>query len=217
MRRSKPDGWIVGGDWRLEGTGPWRMSASALIHSVRWDTSSVQVPIQHRQVPECGEDSKSVDRMCQHCAVWLKWQVRGDTLIATSALTCTLGVEYTWQVLREGEEVMDVPNKLHNFQLRSLDTDWVTPRVPFEKLIVPQLVEKFAPFYKTNNPLLVPVLSQINQVHAPNPLFLISILILSHVCLGLTSGLFPSVFPPKPRMYIPHGPQVLPSLIWPLS
>jgi len=24
----------------------------------------------------------------------LKWQARGDALIATSALTCTLGVEY---------------------------------------------------------------------------------------------------------------------------
>jgi len=89
---------------------------------------------------------------------------------------------------------MDVWKKLHNFQLRLLETDRVTPRVPFEKLIVPQLVEKFAPFYKTNNPLLVPVMSQINQVRAPNPMSLISILI-SHVCLGLPSGLFPSGFP----------------------
>ena len=137
----------------------------------------------------------------------------GDALIATSALTCTLGVEYASQVLRETEEVTDVRKKLHNFPLRLLQTDRVTPRVPFEMLIVPQLVKKFTPFYKTSNPLLVPVLSQFNPVRACNSVSLISILILYHVRLGLPSGLFSSVFPPKPRVYVPHGPQVLLSLI----
>jgi hypothetical protein len=109
------------------------------------------------------------------------------------------------------EEVTDVWKKLHNFQLGLLDR--VTPRVPFEELIFPQLVKKFAPFNKTSNPPLVPVLSQINPVHAPNPMSLISILILYHVRLGLPNGLFPSVFPPKPWVYVPHDPQVLLSLI----
>jgi len=108
---------------------------------------------------------------------------------------------------------MDVRKKFHNFQLRKLETGRVTPRVPFKKLTVPQLIKKFAPFYKTSNPLLVPVLNQINPVRALNPMSLISIVIFSRLRLGFPSGLFPSVFPPKLRVYVPHGPQVLPSLI----
>ena len=43
-----------------------------------------------------------------------------------------------------------------------------------------------------------PLLSQINPVHYHNPTSWISILILSsHLCLGLPSGLFPSVSPTK--------------------
>jgi hypothetical protein len=44
----------------------------------------------------------------------------------------------------------------------------------------------------------VPILSHINPVHAPHPTSLTSILILSsHLCLGLSSGLLPSGFPTK--------------------
>ena len=50
--------------------------------------------------------------------------------------------------------------------------------------------------YKTPPP--VPILSQINAVHAPQPTSWRSILILSsHLHLGLSSGLFPSDFPTK--------------------
>jgi len=50
--------------------------------------------------------------------------------------------------------------------------------------------------YKSPPP--VPILSQINPVHAPHPTYWRSILILSsHLYLGLPSGLFPSSFPTK--------------------
>ena len=49
----------------------------------------------------------------------------------------------------------------------------------------------------------VPTLSQINPVHAPHPTSWRYILILSsHLCLGLPSGLFPSGFPTK-TVYTP--------------
>jgi len=56
-------------------------------------------------------------------------------------------------------------------------------------------------FYKFPPP--VPFLSQINPVHAPHPTFWRPILILSsHLCLGLPSGLFPSGFHTK-TLYTP--------------
>ena len=58
------------------------------------------------------------------------------------------------------------------------------------------------------NPNIPPILSQISPVHAPPSLFWRSSLILSsHWCLNLPSGIFPSGFPTKtrfahlPRMY----------------
>ena len=46
-------------------------------------------------------------------------------------------------------------------------------------------------------PLPVPILSRIIPVHASHPTSWKSILILSHLFLGLPSGLFPSGFPTK--------------------
>ena len=49
----------------------------------------------------------------------------------------------------------------------------------------------------------VPILSHLNPVHTPHPASWRSILIFtSHLCLGLTSGLFPSGFPTR-TLYAP--------------
>ena len=80
-------------------------------------------------------------------------------------------------------------------------TPW--SRVLLEKLTSFQLVKKFPALYGTpkvhyriNKCLLpVPVLCQLDQVHTPHPISLRYILILpSHPCLRLPSGLFPSGF-----------------------
>ena len=83
---------------------------------------------------------------------------------------------------------------------RQLFEVWLTPRsrALLEKLTGSQLVKKFPIFYGTwrfiyrvhKSPLLVPILSQINPLHAPYPTYWKSILILSsNQLLGLSSGL----------------------------
>jgi hypothetical protein len=45
------------------------------------------------------------------------------------------------------------------------------------------------------SPPLVPILSQINQIHTiPTYLSKINLVLFTHLCLGLSSGLFPSGF-----------------------
>ena len=61
-----------------------------------------------------------------------------------------------------------------------------------------------------NSPPPVPTLSQLDPVQPPHPTSWRSILIVSsHLCLGLPSGLFPSDFPTK-TLYTPlHAPYAL--------
>jgi len=62
-------------------------------------------------------------------------------------------------------------------------------------------------YHMYKSPPPVPVVSQINLVHAHHPSFWRSNLILSsHLCLGFPSDLFPQSSQPKPCMYLfsPH-------------
>ena len=80
-----------------------------------------------------------------------------------------------------------------------------------EQLTGFQFVKKFPTFYGTRRlitaftsaPPSVPILSQLDPVHTPTSTSWRSILVLfSHLCLGLPSGLFPSYFPTK-TLYAP--------------
>jgi hypothetical protein len=77
-------------------------------------------------------------------------------------------------------------------------TPWST--VLPEKLKRPELLKKFPVFYGTRRFITaftepIPILSQTDPVHAHHPTSRRSILILtSHLCLGLASGLLPSTF-----------------------
>jgi len=81
------------------------------------------------------------------------------------------------------------------YNLTYLLTPW--SRVLLEKPIGSQLVKKFPKFYGTRRSLLhsqvpppAPFLSQLDPVHPPHPTSRRSILILSsHLCLGLPSGI----------------------------
>ena len=83
-------------------------------------------------------------------------------------------------------------------------TPW--SRILLEELTGLQLVKKFPAFYEsrmfitaiTSARHLVSFPSRLDPVHTPKTHFLRSILILhSHPCLGLPSGLFPPGFPTK--------------------
>ena len=90
--------------------------------------------------------------------------------------------------------------------LTYLLTSW--SRVLLEKLTGFQLIKKFPTFYRTRNlihncPQPVPILSQLDPVHAPTSHFLkIHFNITPDLRLGLPSGLFPSGFFSKP-LYTP--------------
>ena len=61
-----------------------------------------------------------------------------------------------------------------------------------------------------NSPPPIPILSEINPIHAPHSLSWRSILILSsHLYLGLSSGLFPSGFPTQH----PYAPLLIPYVL----
>ena len=103
--------------------------------------------------------------------------------------------------------------------IRSVSIYLLTPwcRVLLEKLTGLQLVKKFPAFHGNRRfitaltsvrHLSLPRVSPIQSIH-PHPTSWRSILILStHLCLGLPSGLLPSGFPytpPSPHPYAPHA------------
>ena len=65
-------------------------------------------------------------------------------------------------------------------------------------------------------PTSVPILSQINPVHAPYPIWILS----SHLRFCLSKGLIPTGFPTKSLYelllppYVPHAPPILYFMIW---
>jgi len=98
-----------------------------------------------------------------------------------------------------------------------LTNPWST--VLAEKLTHSQLVKKFSTFYRhwkfttaftTTHHVSVSWVRSIQSKHPPSITFLkIQFNFSSHLCLGLPSGLFPSVSPPKPSMHISPAPKVL--------
>jgi hypothetical protein len=79
-------------------------------------------------------------------------------------------------------------------------TSWTTREIP-RILWNPKVLNRI---HKSSPP--VPILSQIDPLHAPHPTSRRSILILSsHLRLGLPSGLLPSGFPTKALYKIRHA------------
>jgi len=90
----------------------------------------------------------------------------------------------------------------------------LTPRsgLLLQKLIFSHPVKKFSSFYRTQNQItlfkrsryLFPILNQINPVHILRS-NLRSLPILSfHLCLDLSNGLFPSVFPYQSTIHVSY-------------
>ena len=105
----------------------------------------------------------------------------------------------------------------HYYLLRChLLTPW--SKILLEKITVPQLVKKFPHIlwnpkvhYRIHKCLPpVPILRQINPVHAPHPIFWRSILKLSfHLHLVFKVVSFPQGSPPKPCMHLSSPPYML--------
>ena len=109
------------------------------------------------------------------------------------------------------KSTVSLVTKLNNNNNNKLTTQG---RVLLVKLTGPHLIKKFPTLYGTPGFITAFTTVQVNPVHAPHPTSLRSTLILSsHLYLGLPSGLFPQVSPSKSCMNFASLPYVPLSLI----
>ena len=143
---------------------------------------------------------------CQNPENHLESEDGGTTLLPTPVIIYRI----TWRESPETSisKVQDktvhpcaVGNHLQDYLLTPCST------VHLEKLTGSQLVEKFSAFYGTQRRFITAFTSARHlsiswassiQSMPPHPTFWRSIIISSHLRLGLPSDLFPSGFPPKP-------------------
>ena len=97
-------------------------------------------------------------------------------------------------------------------------------RVLLDKVLIAQPVKKLPAFFRTrevqhlvhNSPPLIPIPIQMNPVFTLPHNIEIILILLSHLCLCLPNGLFPSHFPTKlynDSSYLPCLPHAPPTLI----
>ena len=175
-----------------------------IIFIIKTDTVTYYVGHHHHNHHH-QQEAKSHPR-CNFLCIGPPLFLRRLTIFLTAAM---------YSHINSGRRVPFFLNKC--YPLTSILTPWC--RVLLEKLTGLQLVKKFPAFHGARR--FITVLTSVRQLSLswaspnqsiyPHPTSWRSILILStHLCLGLPSGLFPSGFPtktlyaPSPHTYAPH-------------